>query len=196
MASPMVDKDTSDLSTRGCIVIAGVIVVLLGVSFVGLAILGRNATERQRVARAADQFDKAKGRSSAHIFMEPQSINMLAEDQESIERLVELNLSSINFRDSDMTSVSKLANVKRVHVYSCSHLENFLRDLQGSQAIEELSFDTTVLTDEGIQLLATFPNLSKVHFEYVPDQRSADLLKSTLPDVKLEIAEIGQSPSQ
>ncbi|MBL9161936.1 MAG: hypothetical protein JNL18_04250 [Planctomycetaceae bacterium] len=121
--------------------------------------------------------------------MEPEVINKLAEDEESAEALVELYLSSINFRDVDVASVNKLANVKKVCVYSCSHAENFLRALQGSHAIEELSFDTTVLNDDGFQLLATFPNLRKVRFTYIADKNRVDQLRATIPNVVVEVDE-------
>jgi len=121
--------------------------------------------------------------------MEPEVINKLAEDEESAEALVELYLSSINFRDVDVASVNKLAKVKKVYIYSCSHAEDFLRALQGSHAIEELSFDTIVLNDDGFHLLATFPNLRKVCFTYIADKNRVDQLRATIPNVVVEVDE-------
>lgn len=189
MAHSMADNDTSDIPTRGCVVITGVIVALLGVSFAVLIILGRGASERQRAARVESQFNDAQGRSVAHVLMDPEVINKLADDEESAEALVDLSLSSINFRDADVASVRKLAKVKKVYIYSCSHAEDFLRALQGSHAIEELSFDTTVLNDDGFQLLATYPNLRKVRFTYIADKNRVDQLRATIPNVVVEVDE-------
>lgn len=114
---------------------------------------------------------------------------MLGDDEKSAQTLVELSLSSINFRDADLASAGKLTNVKKVYIYSCSHAEDFLRALQGSHAIEELSFDTTVLNDDGFQLLATFPNLRKVRFTYIADKNRVDQLRATIPNVVVEVDE-------
>ena len=73
MASPMAVKDTSDIPTRGCLVTAGIAVVLLGVMLAGLIVLGRNASERQHVDRIIAQFNGAQGRSSAWITFEPEA---------------------------------------------------------------------------------------------------------------------------
>ena len=88
-----------------------------------------------------------------------------------------------------MKSVSKFVNLRRLHAYSCTDVENFLSALQASPAIEELSFEASVLTDEGIQLLATFPNLKKVGFQYIADKKQVDLLRATIPNAVVEVEE-------
>ncbi len=132
-------------------------------------------------------FNEAKRSSIAHVIMEPEVINKLAEDEESVEELVELNLNSINFHDVDMTPAGKLSKLKTICAYSCTDVENLLSALQGSTSIEELSFDSTLLSDEGIQLLATFPNLKKVYFSYIADKKRVDQLRATIPNVFVEV---------
>lgn len=189
MAAPMADKEDSSFPALGCLIAAGVAVALLGALLVTGMILGPRAEERLRAAEAARQFNEAKRRSSAHVIMEAAPINMLAEDKESVEALNELYLSSIDFRDADMTSAGKLVNVRKVYIYSCSHPEDFLRALKRSQAIEELCFDTTVLDGDEFQLLETFPSLKKVYFSYIADKNRVDQLRAAIPDVVVEVDE-------
>lgn len=189
MACSMADEEEFSFPTRGCLVIAGVAVVLVSALLVAGMILGPRAEERLRAATVARQFNEARGRSSAHVLMEAETINKLAEDKKSVEALNELYLSSIDFRDADITSAGKLVNVRKIYVYSCSHVEDFLRALQGSRAIEELCFDTTVLDDGGFQLLATFPNLKKAYFSYIADKNRVDQLRAAIPDAVVEVDE-------
>ena len=189
MAPPMAGEEDSGFPIRGCLLVAGVVVVLLGALLVAGMILGPRAAERQRVARVESLFNEAKGRSSAYVFMEAEVINKLAEDKESADELIEFNLSSIDFQGVDMTPVVKLSKLKTIHAYDCRGIENFLSALQGSPSIEELSFDSMLLSDEGIQLLATFPNLKKVYFTYIADKKRVDQLRAAIPNVVVEVEE-------
>lgn len=121
--------------------------------------------------------------------MEPEVISKLAKDEESVEELVELNLSSIDFHDVDMTAARNLSKIKTIYAYDCTDIENLLSALQGSTSLEELSFDSMLLSDEGVQLLATFPNLRKVHFTYIADKNRVDQLRAAIPNVVVEVEE-------
>lgn len=189
MAPLMAEEQDSGFPIRGCLIVAGVAVVLLGALLAAGRILGPRAAERQRVTRVKSLFNEAKGRSSAYIFMEAEVIKKLAEDEESAKELVEFNLSSIDFQGVDMTPASKLSKLKTIHAYDCRGIENLLSALQGSASLEELSFDSMVLSDDGIQLLATFPNLRKVYFTYIADKKRVDQLRATIPNVVVEVEE-------
>jgi hypothetical protein len=64
--------------------------------------------------------------------------------------------------------------------------------MKGSHSIEELSFDTTLLSDEGMKLLASFPNLKRVHFAYIREPSKAKSVREALPGVEVEIDEVGE----
>ncbi|WP_152101250.1 hypothetical protein [Lacipirellula parvula] len=185
----MAEQEDSGFPILGCLIFAGAAVVLLGALLVVGRILGPRAVKRQRAARVESMFDSAKGRSSAYVFMEAGVIKKLSEDEESVEELVELNLSSIDFHGVDMTPASKLSKLKTIHAYDCTDIEDLLSALQGSTSLEELSFDSMLLSDEGIQLLATFPNLKKVYFTYIADKKRVDQLRATIPNVVVEVEE-------
>jgi hypothetical protein len=187
MASPMADKEGSGFPALGCLIAFGVAVALLGALLVAGMILGPRAEQKQRAARVQAQFNEAKGRSSVYVFMQAEVIVKLAEDAESVGELVELNLSSINFHDIDMAPAGKLSKLKTIYAYDCTDMENLLSALQGSTSIEEISFDSMLLSDEGIQLLATFPNLRKVYFSYIADKKRVDLLRATLPNAVVTV---------
>lgn len=188
----MAAKDDSDVSTRSCLVMAGVLLAIVGLMIGGIYLLAqrdRAEAAKRRAAELAEDFENARGDAEVHVFLDPTLLVMLADDPDSVKILTELDLSMVDFRDRDMAAVSKLSNVKRVYAYSCHGIENLLSAMQGLPAVEELHFDTTLLSDEGIKLLATFPNLKKVRFNYVAEQERVDLLKSTIPHVPLEIDE-------
>jgi len=188
----MANRNASDISTRSCLAMAGVIIALPCLMVGGVFILAQQEREelaKQRVAKLAKEFENVKRNRSVRVFWDPTLIVMLADDSESAQNLTEFELSMVDFRDQNMSAAKNLLNVKRIYAYSCHGIENLLSAMQGSPAIEELHFDTTSLSDEGVQLLATFPNLKRVRFNYVSEQERVDLLKSTIPHVTLEIDE-------
>lgn len=188
----MAARSTSDISTRGCLAMAGIVLAILGLMVGGVFMLAqreRVESAKQRAAKLAEEFENVKGSDSVRVFLDPTLIEMLAGDSESVQNLTELDLSMVDFRGHNMAAAKKLSNVKRMTAYSCHDMENLLSAMQGSPAVEELYFDSTAISDDGVQLLSTFPNLKKVYFGYVGDQDRIDLLKSTIPNVTLEIAE-------
>jgi hypothetical protein len=77
--------------------------------------------------------------------------------------------------------------VKRIVFYSCGGADDLLHAMKGMPSVEDLYFEVSGLSDDGVRVLGTFPNLKKVHFEQVIDREREKLLRDTLPGVEVEI---------
>ena len=192
MRPPLRPLKTSPLFSRRRLALIGVALAILGLSAWRISISiqrEREQSAKERAAKLAEEFEDARGSSSVRIFLDPTLIKMLADDPKSVQSLNTLDLSMIDFRDQNMTAAQKLSNVRRITAYSCHDVEKLLSAMKGSPAIEELYFDSILLSDAGVETLATFPNLREVHFSYVSTQERIDLLRSTLPSVDVVISE-------
>jgi hypothetical protein len=152
-------------------------------------------SEQRRAVELAELVAKVKAGddgSGIRVSRDGRLIEMLAGDPECVENLTSLRFDMANLSGPEVASAGKLVNVEKITFYSCYGAENVLSAMKGSAALEELGFDTTGLSDDGIQLLASFPNLRRVYFAYIHEPSMAKLLRETLPGVDVEIDEVGE----
>jgi hypothetical protein len=179
----------------GCLIavlVAVAVIVAVGAMIASARKSSRLAFERKKVAWATERFEKVKaGDDGSHtsVFLDPLLIEMLANDAECVANLTTLNLSSVDLNGPQTDAAEKLVNVKKVVFYDCDGAGRLLTALSGLESIKELSFDTTQLTDDDVPLLATFPNLRRVHFAWVNSPAREKLIRDTLPGVDIQIDE-------
>ena len=177
-------------SWRTTLGVLAAVFLLIGLAAWGISVAieqARQAAAREKEERVAQAFEQSRGFASVQVFRDAELIPLLANDAKSAARLTDLNLSMIDMRDCDVSAAKQLTNVKRVYFYSTHGTDKLLKALEHSPAIETLGFEEADLTDDGIQSLATFPNLKEVRFEQVVDQPREDRIRKLLPGVEVEV---------
>lgn len=194
------DEPPIQKSGHSCLIALALTAVVIAVS---VALInsdlkeGVRHFERKKAERRTESFEKVKAGDDGNgiiVFQDPRLIEMLAGDDDCIKNLKRLNLSSVDLNGPQTASAGKLVNVNKIAFYDCVGPEELLKAMKGSPSVEELSFDTTLVSDDGVRMLATFPNLKKVYFSYVNEQSREKLLRETLPGVEIEIEELGKGP--
>lgn len=191
--SPTSPETGQHRSCLAAIVIVGLIMAAIGAAgfwaLTKAAERSRKEFEQNQAERRVEYFGKVKagGDGSRISIMDPLLLEMLAEDADCVANLTELSLAMVDIAGKPSLAAKSLVNVRKIVFYDCVGADELLRALQGSAAVEDIYFEQTYLSDDGVQLLATFPNLKEAHFEDVTDASREKLLKTALPDVNLKI---------
>lgn len=146
--------------------------------------------------REAIQYAIERGQKSQQVPVSYQEvIPAIAEDEECCEKVQSLYVSlwDLDFDPHfDYSPIQKLKNLREIYFY-CTYSEEVLKAAEGMESIEELGFELSGPSVEGIDLLASFPNLKKVTFEQVMSREEIDKLEATLPGVELGITATEES---
>ncbi|HEX6962289.1 MAG TPA: hypothetical protein VF175_10510 [Lacipirellula sp.] len=178
-------------SSAGCLAMTMLMVLIIA----GAAILiaqhlkrERQAFERRQAERRAELVEDVKSGAdgSRLTITDAETLVALASDPDCVANLKTLTLGMVDL-SGDVAAASKLINVERITLYDCQGADNLLAAMKGSPVVEQIHVEVSRLSDEGVRLLATFPNLKKVRIEQVVNKARAELLRSTLPGVKVEI---------
>jgi hypothetical protein len=179
-------------SSRGCLLAALVLVVLLVGGGVALYLKARDSRRRfeeHQAAHRQEEFDKVKAGDDGRgifVFLEPKLTEMLASDPDCIANLKVLHLVSVDTSGPESAAAAKLVNVREVGFYG-GNADPILAAMKGSPALEAVNFEVSGLSDEGVRTLATFPNLKKVLFQQIVAPEREVMLRKTLPGVVIEI---------
>lgn len=144
----------------------------------------RQAEEREKSVRVVQAGDDGE---NVVVFLDSRLIEMLAADPKCVANLKTLRLDMADLSGPETAAASKLVNVRRISFYNCTAANNLIAVMQGSSAVEEIRFEVTSLSDDGVRLLGTFPNLRRVHFQQIVDAERVKLLRRSLPGVELEL---------
>jgi hypothetical protein len=182
---------------RGCLIALAVAMAFV-VGIVTLISSRQKAAnpdfERKKAGWRTESFQKVKAGDDGNgifVYLDPRLIEMLANDADCVANLATLILNMADLSGPQTASAGRLVNVKKVVFYDCAAAGNLLTAMKGLGSIEEIAFDTTQLSDADVRLLATFPNLKRVHFAWVNDPSREKLLRDTLPGVEIQIDESG-----
>lgn len=178
----------------GCLIAIAIAVAVV----VGIAAMmstaqkaARRDSERKMTEWRNEAFQKVKSGddgSGVEVYRDPRLIEMLASDADCVANLTTLNLSMVDLNGPQTAAAVKLVNVKKILFYDCRGPESILTPMKGSGSIVEIGFDATLLSDDGVRLLAHFPNLKRVHFAWINEPAREKLLRDTLPGVEIQTA--------
>jgi hypothetical protein len=179
-------------SGRGRLVAAATVaLVLVGLGSAVYLVLQSDQREfdRRQAVRRSESVEKVRAGDdgSGITIFDPLLLEMLASDTDCVANLTTLCFSMADLSSREVASAGKLVNVKKIVFYSCHGADDVLTAMQGLPSVEELYFEVSGISDDGVRRLAAFPNLRNVRFEQVIDEQREDLLRETLPGVVIEI---------
>ncbi|WP_425398697.1 hypothetical protein [Aeoliella sp.] len=155
------------------------------------ALAKAKARELQSAQEAVEE-----GRASQDVYVSCQEIiPAIAADEACCKNIQSLYFWLLDMDydpNFDYSPIQKLENLREIHFY-CTYSEDVLKAAEGMESIEELGFELSGPSLEGIDLLASFPNLKKVTFEQVMSREEIDKLEATLPGVELGITATEES---
>ncbi len=190
----------SPSASRGVLVSLFVAAAILGAAGVLLyfgARLNRQENDRRTDQRRQNEFAAIKEGSDDEILIyDAELLAMIVADAAAAERATSLVFSDVDFSDERFAEISKLNNLQNVGVYSSQNADALLKYVQGMASIERMWIETSRLQDDGIRLLATLPNLKKIHFEQVMSTEQMELLEKTLPKVNVDTPFLAEDESR
>lgn len=145
----------------------------------------REELERLQQRLRDEQFARIKSGDSQATVYGPELILMLTSDAQCIKNVTSVYFFMTDLSDARYSSTRRLVNVREIGFYDCTSADIVLAAIAGMPSIESLSFEGTGVSNSGIHSFATFPNLRIIRFEQVMEQRTIDLVKKTVPRVKI-----------
>ena len=177
-------------ASRGVLLSLFVAAAIIGAAGVLLyfgARVNRQENDRRSAERRRGEFAAIKeGPDDEILIYDAELLAMIVADADAAERATSLVFSDADFSDERFAEVSKLKNLQNVGVYSSQNADALLKYLEGMASIERMWIETSPIQDDGIRLLATLPNLKKIHFEQEMSAEQIELLEKTLPNVSVD----------
>jgi hypothetical protein len=130
---------------------------------------------------------KAGDDGSGVYILDSLAIEMLANDPECASNLRILALEYMEIEKQLVSAAGNFKHVETIYFNSCVGTEYLLEAMKGSTVVGKITFETTRLNDNSIEMLTTFPNLKHVVLEYVVEDSMPPLLKEKLPGVQIDI---------
>jgi hypothetical protein len=149
----------------------------------------RQEFEQRQADRRTEFFNRVKaGEDGSRMsIMDPLLLEMLAGDAECAANLTTLQFSMVDVSGTPAAAAKSLRNVREIGFYDCGGVDDLLRALEGSQAVEEIFFEMAI-TSEMIASMKTFSNLRKVTiFGYRVSAEQESLLRQMLPSAEILI---------
>jgi hypothetical protein len=149
----------------------------------------RQEFEQRQADRRTEFFNRVKaGEDGSRMsIMDPLLLEMLAGDAECAANLTTLQFSMVDVSGTPAAAAKSLRNVREIGFYDCGGVDDLLRALEGSQAVEEIFFEMAI-TSEMIASMKTFSNLRKVTiFGYRVSAEQESLLRQMLPSAEVLI---------
>jgi hypothetical protein len=163
----MRDPDSTFVRTyrRGCLfalALAAVVVAGLVVAIRVQFQRSREELEREKAQWRQEALEKVRAGDDGgkiHVFLDARLIEMLANDPVCVRNLKNLFCDMADLTGPQTAQAAKLVNVRTIGFYDCKGVDNLLAALRGMPSVEEISIEGGDLSDDGIRLMASFPNL-------------------------------------
>lgn len=130
-------------------------------------------------------FEKVKHGNSTPWVLDAELLSMLADDPDCVRNVTSLQFSMSDLSDSRFRRTREFHQLRGINFYDCRNTDNVLEAVNGMPTIITVYFEVSVVTEDGIRLLATLPNLKKVQFEQIMPPSEVGLLRKLLPNVEL-----------
>jgi hypothetical protein len=177
-------------ASRGILLSLFVAASIIGAAGVLLyfgARLNRQENDRRSSERRRGEFAAIKeGPDDEILIYDAELLAMIVADADAAERATSIVFSDVDFSDKRFAEINKLRNLQNVGVYSSQNADALLKYMQGMASIERMWIETSPIQDDGARLLATLPNLKKIHFEQEMTAKQIELLEKTLPKVSVD----------
>jgi hypothetical protein len=177
-------------ASRGVLLSLFVAAAIIGAAGVLLyfgAHLNRQENDRRAGERRQNEFAAIKeGRDNEVMIYDAELLAMIVADPDVAEHATSLVFSDADFSDERFSKIRELKGLVNVGVYSSQNADALLKYLEGMASIERMWIETSPIQDDGIRLLATLPNLKKIHFEQEMSAEQIELLEQTLPNVSVD----------
>ena len=170
----------------GCATIAALIcgAVLLATRYAREQ--SRLAFEREQAQRRQEAFEKVRSGDHNIFVDDAELLQMLANDAECVKNLTEVVFFMADLTPEYAEHIARLTNVRSIGFYDTDGADYILQHA-GELPIEELSFETTPLSDDSLRNLSKFSKLREVHFEQVLDRDAIAILETLRPEVAVRI---------
>lgn len=170
----------------GIVVVAAVLAIRYGYEQAQLKAIADAKARELRWAKEAVEEGQTAQSISVHC---QEAIPALAADEVCCENIRSLEFALFE-RDYDphfdYSPIRSLKNLRHMFFY-CTASEPVLEAAKGMESIEELAFELSAPSLDGMEVLATFPNLKRVSFEQVMHREQIEKLETTLPGAELHI---------
>ncbi len=177
-------------ASRGVLLSLFIVAAIIGAAGALLyfgARLNRQENDRRADDRRRNEFAAIKeGPDDEILIYDAELLAMIVADPDAAERATSLVFSDVDFSDERFAAINKLVRLQNVGVYSSQNADALLKYVEGMASIERMWIETSPIQDDGIRLLATLPNLKKIHFEQEMSAKQIELLEKTLPKVSVD----------
>jgi hypothetical protein len=170
--------------------------VLISIAIVaaigGLLAFGNRISRQEDVRRLSER----RARNLAEIKADPSDeiliydlelLALLVADSETAAKVKSLVFTEVDFSTAPIAEISPLTQLQNVGFYSCRGADKLLARLQGMSSVQKIWVEMSEITPDGINLLATLPNLKQIRFEQALSDADLALLDETLPRVKVDV---------
>jgi hypothetical protein len=177
------------------LVIGAVGAVVLAV----LGALGLELSEQRQIERGIkDRWERqvADVKSGKQTFLtspEPSFLEDLVRDQPDIAaKITSINFSMSNVSDERFGVLKQFPHLAEIDFYDVPEgADSLLKRIAGMESITSLSFSKTLLSEDGVRAVASFPNLKQLSIDYSWKDTSLEPLRS---HKSLETLVLGELP--
>lgn len=167
--------------------------LLFAVALLSILIYGCYRSENERMADLDQRTDEMRQRLFEEVkrgnrtpwVLDAELLVMCADDPECVSNVTSLQFSMSDLSDSRFRRTRDFHQLRGINFYDCRNTDNVLEAVNGMPTIITVYFEVSVVTEDGIRLLATLPNLKKVQFEQIMPPSEVGLLRKLLPNVEI-----------
>jgi hypothetical protein len=196
MSTDLVSPDRQSRGTWSCCLTTG-----LGLLAVGavLVFVVRWATQRQTDREIKERWehqvaDLEAGRTTCMIWPELKFLEAFVRDQPEVAaKITQVEFFMGKVSDERFGYVKQFPRLESIYLDEIwEGADSFLGRIAGMESVTNLSLSRTPLSDEGIRAAASFPNLKRLHLDYVAVDTSLEPLRG---HKKLETLALKEVPS-
>ncbi len=186
------DQTGFTMPSRGCalcLLAIAVIAIILPLAIRRARQQTRLESERQQAEWRQMWFMRVKQGGPAVSVLDAQLLPMLAEDNDCIRNLKELHFAMVEITPENAAHISRLTNLRSISFYDtrgADHVLEHSRDLR----IEELSFDSSPVSQDSLRIVTELPCLKKLHFGHALGPDALTILKALPPGTAVETEEV------
>jgi hypothetical protein len=172
---------------RGILTVLALAAVVVAMLLFGQRLNRQENERRLGERRLRDLASIKEGRAEETLIYDPELLLMIVADADAAANATSLVFSNVDFSDKRFAAISRLEALQNLGIASSKNADAVLNYAQGMESIEKIWIEKSPVSEAGISALTTLPNLKQVRFEQAMSAEQSELLRSTLPDVKIDI---------
>jgi hypothetical protein len=171
---------------RATAIVLALVVVTVLLLYYGSRLSQQEDDRRLSEGRQRDLTAIKEGRADETFIYDPELFAMVVADSEAAANATSLVFSHVDFSDSRFAEINRLERLQNLGVASSKNVDALFTHAQGMPSIRKVWIETSPISDSGIGMLATLPNLKQIRFEQAMSAEQMELLKETLPGVNID----------